>query len=171
MLTPIFVFGIFASLFLIASFLDNYRHKYILVVLNVVFLIFSYITIANLLGTPKPLDYNIPLYTHHIWKDYKVSIEYGFVSDDHSKIYLLLDENPVRLYVMNYNQKFIDELNDAMNKNGGIMKGLKFLENGSYYGDGDTAPHVETAEPQSNEYIPKSETQKPQDSVDNYNVQ
>jgi hypothetical protein len=139
-----------AALFLILSFMVRKNMIVYAVLINLFFMSFSYYTISESFGLPKPI-LKIPLFENDITDDTVLLAVWW--NDDN--IFLLIEKNPVLLVSIPYDQKLIDQLKNAMSKNGGTANGLHIGQlkkgvvkgqgaeaNEGYYGDGDTSAHV-----------------------------
>jgi hypothetical protein len=154
---PVIIFASCAVLFFIMSLFTNGKIR--LVFLNVIFLVLVYVSVANILGEPKPVT-NIPLYSHAKWDDAGVVVVGGYWNNDY--IYLLLQEDRIRLYAWPQNPEFLDEIKKAQegrqaevgDRWGFKLKASSVAQEDSKGGD----PAVEMADPQAKVVIPKNST-------------
>jgi hypothetical protein len=151
-----------AVLFFIISFFVRTKFIWLAVVLNVLFLSTSYIVVAETVGQGKPINNTIPLYHHGNWKD---GVDLLSAWWDDKKIYLLVkeEEKPI-LYVINRNDKLVDEIANEFKeaqKNGKRV----MLQDGTDYGDTDTSSHIHIKENPKHSFIPKTDQG---DSDENY---
>jgi hypothetical protein len=136
----------------VAFFCRKELRLYILLIC-IVYTFILYTSIAELLGRPKPINNYTPFYSFHYTKDQKIPLLHAVVKDN--IIYLLLQEDTIKLYSIPYNQNFADELNKALTKTNGKFDGLFFGMSVSSIGGGS---HVLMASPQKDLSVPKLDT-------------
>lgn len=132
--------GFLAIFFLITTFFIK-KNLIIVILLNLIFNIVGYITVADSFGVPKPMDYSIPLYQHKEWNKSGVHL-FGYYSDLNN-IYLMVDEGVPRFYSIPYDDDFISELKRAITKANGDIRDVKIIpaDPDAFYGNANTSTH------------------------------
>lgn len=161
-------FGMTAVLFLITSLMVRPKLMGLAALIYCLFLGFSYYTIHDLLGTARPIM-NIPFYHHIFTKENSPRVISFEMSPDKKSIYLLIMEDYPTLYIAQFNQKMVDDLNKAFAKH---PQDVLIQGDVTEYGDADTnqTSHVHIGGfvvGDNNELKPDTYTNN---GVDEYNV-
>lgn len=183
MISIFVLFAIFAVLFFVVSLTTNIRWKWLVVIINLIFVGVTYFSISSLLGRSKPLEYQVPGFNHIV---NKAEIRYAWW--DQERIYLILTDDSDTLYwSMPYDQKFIDELMRALQKTKGKYKDIYYVKKkptgngkkgrkddndaGLMHYHGDTGAHVMMPDPQKNLYVPKNESTPESGFEEKFNIE
>jgi len=156
--------GIFISfmlLFLSVTFMARKEFRLYVIIANVIFGIITYACIPQLLGIPRPLDYSIPLYGYN-WNQTNVKLLGYWIPEEHTRIYVLLKENPVRLYSFPYDDEFHDKLKKI--RESGMVDEPSLTLDGVILGG--TASHVHLNDPPIFERPPKDELPETSQHID-----
>jgi len=127
-------FGVMAVLFLLTSLMVRPKFTGLAALVYCLFLGFSYYTIHDLLGTARPIM-DIPFYNHVFSKENSSRVISFSLSPDKKGIYLLIMEDYPTLYIAQFNQKLIDDLNKAFAKD---EQHVFVMGDVTQYGDANT---------------------------------
>ena len=145
------VFIILTFIFFVVSFMCRKEMRVYVILLNIVFVVTSFLFVSFLIGIPKPIGYHLPFFSGVTFKgDNVYTLLDMYAPDDNSVIYLLVKkENEVRTYVTPYSDALIKEINDAFVQNNSFGFDIGFT--GNFY-NGDTSAHVPMAQFQKNNH-------------------
>lgn len=156
--TAFVIFFAFALLFFVTTIFT--KSRYLVIILNIVFLLITYVSISDLLGEAKPVA-PYPLYQHAQWDSDDVYVVGGYWNKD--KIWLILKEDGyIRTYAWPMNLVFLDELKKAQEvmmaaSKGAERWGFKFKGHMKSVDGLDAMPNIVLPQPKEGKALPKDQ--------------